>query len=159
MAKFCSECGTALDGAKFCPECGHPAEGAPAQAAPTPADPIPADGTEREVWSGTPDPVLSPVAAKSTKYVITTERIKVESGTLRKRTESLELFRVKDISVKKSMTQRTRGRGDLRITSTDASTPEVKFESVSDPDDVAETLRGLVREDRQRHGVTTQERM
>lgn len=61
--------------------------------------------------------------------------------------------------MKKSMTQRTRGRGDLRITSTDASTPEVKFESVSNPDDVAETLRDVVREERRRHGVVTQERM
>lgn len=45
MAKFCSECGTALDGAKFCPECGHPAAGEPAQAVASPAEPGPrADG-------------------------------------------------------------------------------------------------------------------
>ncbi len=87
------------------------------------------------------------------------ERVRVETGTLRKRAESLELFRVKDIAVKKSLTQRSRGRGDLRITSTDPSTPEVTFLPIEKPDEVAETLRGLVRTARKQAGVLTQERM
>jgi hypothetical protein len=164
-AKFCPECGTATNEAKFCPECGtsttigasdpEPASIA-SEAAPTPTA---ADEGEREVWRGTPDPVLSPMAAKTNSYVITNERLKVDSGTLRKRAESMELFRIKDISVKKSMTQRSRGRGDLKITSTDPSTPEITLESIQKPDEVAETLRKLVRDARLQHGVVTHERM
>lgn len=172
--KFCPECGTATEGAKFCPECGTStalgrdgAEGegaAPALGAPVggefPAPTMPIDeGGEREVWRGGPDPVLSPMAAKTNTYVITNERVKVDSGALRKKSDSIELFRVKDISVKKSMTQRSRGRGDLRITSTDPSTPEMTLESIQKPDEVAETLRNVVRQARRDHGVVTHEQM
>lgn len=117
------------------------------------------DEPERDVWAGTPDPVLSPVAAKSHKYRITTERVVVEQGLMGKKADSLDLFRVKDLQVKKSMTQRARGRGDLTITSTDATTPHLKLESIQGPDDVAEQLRGLVRESRKRHGVIVREGM
>ena len=44
------------------------------------------------------------------------------------------------------MTQRARGKGDVRVTSTDASTPTFTFGSISDPERVAETLRALVRD-------------
>jgi hypothetical protein len=163
VAKFCPECGTPTEGAKFCPECGtSTARGArPEESAVntehTSTSTVAED--EREVWRGRPDPVLSPMAARTNTYVVTNERVKVDSGTLRKRAESMELFRVKDVSVKRSLTQRSRGRGDLVITSTDPSTPVFTFESIENPNDVAETLRGLVREARRRSGVVTQERM
>jgi hypothetical protein len=168
-AKFCPECGTATEGAKFCPECGTPTalgvERATDQAA-TPAA-VPEEEAaaqeyedeEQEVWSGVPDAMLSPVAKRTTKYVITTERIRFSSGMVGKKMESLDLFRVKDIQVKKSMTQRARGKGDVRVTSNDVSTPVFTFESIADPEGVAETLRKLVRDARRKHGVATQERM
>lgn len=164
-AKFCSECGTATAGAKFCPECGTSTMGgADAASAVTPTDaaasaPALADEEEREVWRGGPDPVLSPMAAKTTTYVITSEQVKVQTGALRKKAEAIELFRVKDITVKKSMTQRSRGRGDLKITSTDRSTPEITMESIQKPDEVADTLRNLVRKARRDQGVVTHENM
>jgi uncharacterized membrane protein YdbT with pleckstrin-like domain len=117
------------------------------------------DEKEREIWRGTPDPVLSPMAARTTIYNLTNERVMVRSGSLRKKAESLELLRVKDISVKKSLTQRGRGRGDVRITSTNPSTPHVTFESIEKPEEVAETLRGVVRTARKQSAVVTQERM
>lgn len=178
VAKFCPECGTATAGAKFCPECGTAtalgvaadAEATSAGAiAPGPdfvvaseadaAPPIELEADEQEVWTGTPDAVMSPLAKRTTRYTITTERVKVSSGVMGKRIESLDLFRIRDINVKKSLTQRTRGKGDVKITSTDASTPILIFESIVNPDEVAEDLRRLVRESRKRHGVTTQERM
>lgn len=165
IAKFCPECGTATNGAKFCPECGTSttvgtepaADEAPAVASAAAIER--ADEGEREVWRGTPDPILSPVSAKTHTYVITNERVKLESGAMRKRAESIELFRVRDISVKKSMTQRSRGRGDLSITSTDPSTPMITLESIQKPDEVAETLRSLVRDARREQGVQTREGM
>jgi hypothetical protein len=71
----------------------------------------------------------------------------------------MELFRVKDIRVKKSMTQRARGRGDVIVTSVDASTPSLTLESVEKPDEVCDTLRNLVRDARERHRVAAREVM
>src|SRR4051794_4032576 len=157
MAKFCPECGTPAEGSKFCPECGVPLTGQgtePATAAPESA----VSEEEREVWSGKPDSALAGIGDRSERYSLTTERLKVDSGMLRKKSESLDLWRVKDVTVKKSMTQRTRKCGDVEITSADASTSKVTLAWIQNPDEVAEQIREAARDARKRHGVATQER-
>jgi hypothetical protein len=56
---------------------------------------------ESEVWSGQPDRVFAPMGERTSKYVLTTERLMVDSGLVRQKSEVLELFCVKDVSVKK----------------------------------------------------------
>lgn len=160
MAKFCPECGAAAAEAKFCPECGTALNGqasAPESAAAS-APPVEENDEEREVWQGTPDRVFASMGERSAKYVLTTERLRVESGALRKKAESLDLWRVQDVSVKKSLTQRSRGAGDVIVKSADATTPTLELHWIKEPDDVAETIRKTAREARKRHGVVTQER-
>jgi uncharacterized Zn finger protein (UPF0148 family) len=159
-AKFCPDCGTPTEGARFCSNCGR---GTVAQSTVTtdhsPAAAIPIDDEEREVWRGAPDPLLSPVAAKTTAYVLTTERLKVSSGVVGRRADQMELFRVKDVQVKKNLRNRTRNRGDLFVISVDKSTPLLKLESIQNPDAVAETIRNVVSDSRRRHGVVSREFM
>jgi hypothetical protein len=157
MARFCPECGAAAEGAKFCPECGTALNGQTAASQTAQAAPV-VDEEEREVWSGKPDSALAPLGERSQRYVLTTERLKVDSGMLRKKAESLDLWRVKDVSVKKSITQRTRGCGDVEITSADSSTPKVTLAWIKNPEDVAEQIRQVALDARKRHGVVTQER-
>ena len=160
IAKFCPECGTPTSGSKFCPECGTPTStGAATPVAAAAPQERPGSEGEQEVWRGTPDPVLSPVAARTTSYVVTTERLRVSGGLIGKRGESMELYRIKDVSVKKSMTQRARGRGDVVVRSVDSSTPEVKLESVPAPDEVAETIRRLVSDARRKQNIIIREGM
>jgi uncharacterized membrane protein YdbT with pleckstrin-like domain len=113
---------------------------------------------ERELWTGQPDRVFASMGERSNKYVLTTERLRVDSGVMRKKAESLDLWRIKDVSVKKSMTQRTRKCGDVEIVSADASTPKVTLAWIQNPDEVAEQIRMAVRESRKRHRTVTQER-
>jgi uncharacterized membrane protein YdbT with pleckstrin-like domain len=117
------------------------------------------DEAEREVWRGAPDPLFSPVDAKTTTYTLTNQRLRVDSGVVGKRHSQLELFRVKDVNVRRSLKHRARGRGDLVVTSTDPSTPKLKLEAIENPEEVAETMRGLVMAARQRMGITTREFM
>jgi hypothetical protein len=157
MAKFCPQCGAAAEGAKFCPECGTALNGQTAVAV-QPAQSAPVAHDESELWSGKPDSALAPLGERSQRYTLTTERLKVDSGMLRKKAEVLDLWRIKDVSVKKSITQRTRGCGDVEITSADASTPKVTLTWIKNPDGVAEQVRQAARDARMRHGVVTQER-
>ena len=156
IAKFCPNCGTPLQGAKFCPECG--ASGVMGATATPPAADV-EDVEEQEIWRGTPDTLLSPVAGRTTTYVLTNERIKVDSGLVGRRAEQIELFRVKDVVVGKGLMQRSRGRGDLKVVSTDPSTPALYFQSIEQPDTVAELIRKAAREARRRHGVSMRENM
>jgi hypothetical protein len=164
VAKFCPDCGAAADGAKFCPECGTAlGDGSTAatETAVAPAAPAPAgvtDDEERELWAGQPDRVFASVGERSDRYTLTTHRLKVESGMVRKKSESLDVWRVKDVSVKKSMTQRTRKCGDVEIISADSSTPMVTLTWIQNPEEVAEQIRQVAREARKQHGVVTHER-
>jgi uncharacterized Zn finger protein (UPF0148 family) len=159
MAKFCPECGANAEGAKFCPECGTAlSEQASASTDEATTPVVQVEEEEREVWSGQPDRMFAPFNRRSAKYVLTTERLRVESGMLRKAAESLDLWRVKDVSVRKGMTQRTRGCGDVVVTSADSSTPVLGLVWIREPDQVAEQIRQVAREARKRHGVSAQER-
>jgi hypothetical protein len=160
MPKFCPECGASAEGMKFCPECGTALNGnAVAVSTPVPASAAPVEEEEeRELWTGQPDRVFASIGERSNNYVLTTERLRVDSGMLRKKAESLDLWRVKDLSVKKSMTQSTRKCGDVEITSADASTPKVTLTWIQNPDEVAEQIRQASRDARKRDGVATQER-
>lgn len=158
MAKFCPECGAKAEGAKFCPECGTAFNGQTTAAPAAASVATEEEHEEREVWSGQPDRVFAPMNRRSAKYILTTERLRVESGMLRKAAESLDLWRVQDVSVRKGMTQRTRGCGDVIVTSADATTPVLGLVWIKEPDQVAEQIRQVAREARKRHGVVTQER-
>ena len=157
VAKFCPECGTATQGAKFCPECGTATTVGGGQAAtePKPAA-VPEEG-ERDLWTGSPDPLLDALAARSTKYVLTTERLKVQTGMIGKRSEQMDLFRVKDVSVRRNLAQRARKCGDIVVASSDASSPKLLLSGVKEPDEVAERIRTAARGARQRAGVRMQE--
>lgn len=122
---------------------------------PKPSAPSP----EATLWRGTPDPLLSPIVARTHRYTITSERVTIEHGLLAKVLESVEVFRIKDVKVRKSVAQRVRGRGDLMILSVDLSAPRIVLESIERPDEICDKLRRLVAETRQRLGITAIERM
>lgn len=157
VAKFCPECGTATSGAKFCPECGTATAtgGGTVDRAPSPVQP-PGDG-ELELWHGSPDQILEPLGSRSTKYVLTSERMRVNTGLIGKKAEQMDLFRVKDVRVTRGLKQRARGCGDVLLMSTDPTTPELVLSCVKEPDALAEIIRTAVREARKRAGVRTQE--
>jgi hypothetical protein len=81
----------------------------------------------------------------------------IDKGLIGKRNESVELFRVKDVEVRKSLKQRARGVGDVVILSVDAMAPQVILESVSKPEALADIVRQHVAEARRRANVYARE--
>ena len=90
---------------------------------------------------------------RATRYVLTSERLRVTTGILSTTTDDLELRRVRDSGVARPFFQRLVGLGDVRITSADPSHPRVTLHAVRDPDGVQERLRTLVEGLIRRHGV------
>ena len=113
---------------------------------------------ERDLWQGSPDPILSPVGAHTVSYRITTQRLVVDHGVVGKSVDQIPLFRVKDVQVKRSLVARTRGVGTIIVTSTDPSTPTVRLEHVPNAADVADMLGRLVLDARRSTGVFAIER-
>lgn len=67
---------------------------------------------------------------KNKVYELTTERLKTTEGVFSKTTESLELYRVKDIEVQQPFISRLLGMENIQITTSDASSPLLFLEAI-----------------------------
>ena len=81
---------------------------------------------------------------KSRVYEVTTERIKVSRGIFSKRTDELELYRVKDLTLIEPFFFRMFGLGSVIITTNDASTPMLTIHAVKRVKELREELRQAV---------------
>jgi membrane protein YdbS with pleckstrin-like domain len=81
----------------------------------------------------------------SVRYRLTSQRLFIDRGILSRTTDQLELIRVDDISVRRSIIDRMVGLGNVIIRSTDASDPELVMRGIEKADDVAEHIRTHMR--------------
>lgn len=93
------------------------------------------------------------VRVSSHHYVLTSQRLHEQSGVFVRKSEVLELYRVKDISVDQPLVQRLAGCGRVILHSSDMSTPVITLEAVPDPLAVADLLRDCVERCRVSKGV------
>ena len=89
-------------------------------------------------------------ALKFLSYEITSERIKITKGLLSKRTDELELYRVKDTSLVEPFLYRMFSVGNIVIITGDASTPTVELRAINHAKEIREQLRVSIEECRGR---------
>jgi len=77
-------------------------------------------------------------------YEVTTERIKVSRGIFSRRTDEMELYRVKDLTLIEPFFFRLFGLGSVIITTNDASTPTLTIHAIKRVKDLREELRQAV---------------
>ena len=83
-------------------------------------------------------------------YEITSERVKVIKGILSKRTDELELYRVKDTSLVEPFIYRMFSAGNIVIVTNDASTPTIELSAIKNAKEIREQLRASIEECRTR---------
>lgn len=93
----------------------------------------------------------------TTKYVLTSERLRVTTGVLSTITQDLELRRVRDSVILRPFWARVAGLGDVQILSADASTPRMVLHAIRDPDGVQSKIRSIVQEQYARFGIRQME--
>jgi uncharacterized membrane protein YdbT with pleckstrin-like domain len=93
----------------------------------------------------------------TTKYVLTSERLRVTTGVLSTITQDLELRRVRDSLILRPFWARIAGLGDVHIMSADASTPRVVLHAIRDPDGVHSKIRSIVQTQYARFGIRQME--
>ncbi len=91
-------------------------------------------------------------------YTLTDQRLLEQSGIFVKHLETLDLYRVMDLSVSGTLLQTIFGRGRITLHSTDASTPTLLINAVPDPADVSHLIRDAVEACRTAKGVRTFDR-
>ncbi len=130
-------------------------------------------GTEEEIWSGSPSqwsnalPLLLcllviPIpwalyrllATKTTRFTLTNQRLKMESGIFSKSMDTLELYRIQDLSLHRTFLQRIVGLGSIHLNTSDTTTPVVTLDHLAQATTLYEHIRANVERLRRTRRVT-----
>lgn len=94
-----------------------------------------------------------------TKYALNEERLFIETGFLNKVEDEVRLYRIMDVSLRRSFWQRIFRVGTIHCCSADKSMGDFDIVSVKNPKDVKEQLSQLIEEQRMAKKVTNREFM
>lgn len=93
------------------------------------------------------------MATACRRYEVTTQRVRMTTGVLSRKTNELELYRVRDYTVLRPFWLRMVGRGHVILQTSDRSTPEVVLEAVPRPEQLKDDVRTNTEIVRRRRGV------
>lgn len=118
---------------------------------------------EETIWKGTPSAALDfwlnvacllilPIPWALARWVqrrnhvieITNQRLRITHGVFSKRTDELELYRVRDITFLEPLVLRLCGKGTLILTTGDVSSPEVRLEGIPSAAAMRDQVRNAV---------------
>lgn len=88
-----------------------------------------------------------------TRYALSDDRLFLSVGFLNIKDEELLLYRVRDISVQRSLGQRIFGVGTITVTSSDKSNPVLELKNVKNPTEVKELIHDRVENMKDRRRV------
>ena len=90
---------------------------------------------------------------KCTIYELTSERLKTTEGVFSKVTDTLELYRVKDIETRQPFLYRLCGIENVQLNTSDTSSPVVSIEAIPHRVGLGDKVRNQVETIRQQKGV------
>ena len=131
---------------------------------------------EKDVWYGTPSQVINLgtfivcgllfflviplfvalwrwLEVKFTNYELTTQRLRTRYGVLNRKTDELELYRVRDYQLVEPFFLRLFSLGNVVLRTSDRSNPVVTIKAVENGEELREKLRQYVEECRTHKGV------
>lgn len=94
-----------------------------------------------------------------TRYALSDDRLFLSTGCLSVRDEEILLYRIRDISLHRTLGQRLCGVGTITIHSSDKSTPVLQIKNVKHPYDVKELLHQSVESCKQKRRLRLNEMM
>ena len=89
-------------------------------------------------------PLLAWLKIRFTKYELKSDRFFESSGILFQTTDQVELIRVRDYQVTKTLTQRIFSIGNITLITRDEKNKIITLKWVKNPDDLIEIIRGTV---------------
>ena len=88
--------------------------------------------------------ISSFLSAFSVDYQLTSQRLFITNGIFNKSTEEIELFRIKDITLRRNFMERIFRVGTIEVLSTDDSAPRICILHIPNSFDCKEQLRDAV---------------
>jgi len=81
------------------------------------------------------------VKLKSVRYRVTSDRIEWARGLLERRIDNIDMFRIVDMSMHRSFSDRLTGIGSVTLITTDKTDPEFRFEKVRRPKQLYDIIK------------------
>ena len=94
-----------------------------------------------------------------TRYALTDEKLMIDTGLFSRNEEEIRLYRIMDVTLKRSLWERMFGLGTIHCCSGDKSTPEFDILHIKDAKSVKEMLSDMVEEARKERMVGMREFM
>ena len=110
------------------------------------------------VWSDKKRPLFG-LPLSFTTYKLTEEKLMIDTGFLSKNEEEIRLYRIMDLTLKRSIFQRLFKVGTIHLCTADKSTPEVDIKCVKDAENVKNKLSDMVEEQREKKRIVGREFM
>jgi uncharacterized membrane protein YdbT with pleckstrin-like domain len=97
------------------------------------------------------------IGTRCNRYEVTSERAKITTGLLSRRTSEVELYRIRDYTVIEPFWLRLVGCGDVVLTTSDRTTPSFTLHAVPRAQHLKDQIRTYTERMRQRRGVRDME--
>lgn len=94
-----------------------------------------------------------------TTYALSEDRLFITSGLLKTVEDEVRLYRILDLTLSRTLSQKIFGMGTIRVSSADKTMGEFELKNIKNPDEVKEQLSNLVEENREKKRVTNREFM
>ncbi len=94
-----------------------------------------------------------------TVYKLTEEKLLVETGFFNINQEEVRLYRILDVTLKRSLGQRIFGLGTIHCCSADKTTPEFDVKNIKNSEKVKEMLSDMIESERTKKRVSSREFM
>lgn len=94
-----------------------------------------------------------------TKYRLTEDKLFIKTGFLNTNEEEIRLYRIMDMTLKRTIGQRLWGLGTIHVCSADKSTPEFDIKRIKNSEVVKNMLSDMVEKERVKKRVSGREFM
>lgn len=94
-----------------------------------------------------------------TRYMLTEEKLIIDTGLFSRREDEIRLYRIMDITLKRTFRDRLEGVGTIHCCSGDKSTPEFDIARIKNPREVKEMLSELIENERMKRRIGVREYM
>lgn len=94
-----------------------------------------------------------------TTYHLTPEKLLIRSGILNTQEEEIRLYRIMDVTLRRSLWERLFGLGTIHCCSADKSTPEFDIRWIPHSAEVKEQLSNMIETERENKRVSSREFM
>lgn len=108
------------------------------------------------IWKDRKRPIFG-LPISFTKYILLEDKLLIDTGLLSTKQEEVKLYRIMDLTLKRSFIQKIFGVGTIHCCSADKTTPDFDIIDIKKPFEIKEKISKMAEEQRDKKRITGRE--